>query len=127
MEKMVAPLLRNDQFLAKSVSLAPASAARAATTFLSNNSNNSLRDLGTGGGVNGLPPGDMSKESCLMVSRVHPTRLARWPASQPMLPDFSCGFQENFSSGTRSRVLRVLAISWPKSKRSDWLSDIGDC
>src|SRR5580704_2160509 len=111
MEKTVAPLLRNDQVLARSASLASARAARAAATFLSNNSSNSLRDLGTGGGVNGLPPGDMSNESCFMVSTVHATRFAKCPANQPMLPDFSCGFQENLSSGTRSRVLRVLAIS----------------
>src|ERR1700722_5001934 len=85
--------------------------ARAAATFLSNSSDNSARDRGTGGGVKGLPPGDISNESCSIVSTAHPTRLARCPASQPMLPDFSCGFHENFSSGTRSRVLRVLAIS----------------
>src|SRR5579872_2219284 len=107
MENTVAPLLRNDQFLLSSASLAAARAWRAAATFLSNSSNNSFRDLGTGGGVKGLPPGDMSNESCLMVSVVHPIRFARWPASQPMLPDFSCGFHANFSSGTRSRVLRV--------------------
>src|SRR5215831_17546224 len=110
MENRTAPLLRNDQVLPRSASLAVARAARAAATFLSKNASNSLRDLGSGGGVKGLPPGDMSKESCLRVSTAQPGMLARWLASQPMLPDFSCGFQENFSSGTRSSVLRVFAI-----------------
>ena len=36
---------------------------------------------------------------------------ARWLASLPGVDDFSCGFQANFSSGTHSRILRVLAIS----------------
>src|SRR5579862_4303574 len=110
-ENIVAPLLRNDQALSRSASLAAARAARASATFLSNPSSSSLLDLGTGGGTNGLPPGDMSNESFLMVSTAQPAMLAKWAASQIMLPDFSCGFQLNFASGTRSKVLRVLAIS----------------
>src|SRR5208337_1686868 len=126
-EKITVPLLRNDQGCCRSASLVEASAARASATFLSKACSNSWRFFGSGGGWNGLPSGHMSNESLLMVSTTHPGMFAKWPASQIMLPDFSWGFQESFSSGTRSRVLRVLAISWPKSKRSDWLSDIGDC
>src|ERR1700720_3051636 len=101
MENMVTPFLRNDQGLSSSTSLAPAKAARASETFLSNSSSNCLLDLGRGGGTKGLPPGDRSNESFLMVSTAHPGILARWPASQIMLPDFSCGFQVNLASGTR--------------------------
>src|SRR5205085_11304770 len=35
--------------------------------------------------------------------------------------DFSCGFQPSLSSGTRSRVLRVLAISMSNSGSRAWL------
>src|SRR6266496_2241939 len=45
--------------------------------------------------------------------------VATWLASQPMVPDFSCGFQFHLSSGTRSRVLRVLCISWSNSGNID--------
>src|SRR5712664_812728 len=41
--------------------------------------------------------------------------VATWLASQPSVPDFSWGFQFHFSSGHRSRVLRVFCISWSNS------------
>src|SRR5947208_10456094 len=50
-----------------------------------------------------------------MVIGSQPTIVATWLASQPTVPDFSCGFQFHLSSGTRSRVLRVLCISWSNS------------
>src|SRR5579864_2423913 len=51
--------------------------------------------------------------------------LATCPASQPIVPDFSWGFQPSFSSGTRSSVLRVLAISRSNSGSSASLSPMG--
>src|SRR5712692_3203871 len=41
--------------------------------------------------------------------------VATWLASQPTVPDFSCGFQFHFSSGHRSKTLRVFCISWSNS------------
>src|SRR5882762_8898327 len=49
------------------------------------------------------------------------TMVATWIASQPTVPDLSCGFQFHFSSGQRSKVLRVLCISWSNSGSSDCL------
>src|SRR6266478_10105809 len=55
-----------------------------------------------------------------MVMVVHPGSVAMCPASQPTVPDFSCGFQPHLSSGTRSRTLRVFCISWSNSPSIDW-------
>src|SRR3982751_1216853 len=41
-----------------------------------------------------------------------------------MVMDFSCGLHSNLSSGTRSRVFRVLAISWSNSGSSASLNFI---
>src|SRR5260370_41373943 len=41
--------------------------------------------------------------------------VATWLASHPTVPDFSWGFQFHFSSGHRSRILRVFCISWSNS------------
>src|ERR1700732_1002136 len=49
-----------------------------------------------------------------------PGSVATCPASQPNVPDFSCGFQFHLSSGTRSSVLRVFRISWSNSPSIDW-------
>src|SRR5207302_4078878 len=124
MLRMVLPLFNSDQNLKSCSSLAPAKAARPSTTNLSNDSSNSLVVAGIGGGSEGLPPGARSRESCLMVMVVQEGMLARCPANQPMVPDFSWGFHENLLSGTRSRVLRVLAISRSNSGRSAALRDI---
>src|SRR6202050_3710219 len=111
MAMIVAPLLSNDQFLCSSASLAFVSNARAADTFLSNLASSSLVVLGGGGGVGATPLGAMSSDSCCSVYAAHSGTSARWFASQPIVPDLSCGFQENLAVGTRSSVLRVLAIS----------------
>src|SRR5256885_1021721 len=50
-----------------------------------------------------------------MVIGSQPTIVATWLASQPTVPDFSCGFQFHLSSGHRSRVLRKLCIYWSNS------------
>src|SRR6478735_12262948 len=105
------PLSFKDHGLASSASETPAMAARASFTYLSKRSSISLVVLGGGGCSIFLPPGDISSSSCWMVMLAHDGMSARCDASQIMLPDLSCGFQENFASGTRSRVLRVLAIS----------------
>src|SRR5882762_7208764 len=47
------------------------------------------------------------------------TMVATWIASQPTVPDLSCGFQFHFSSGQRSSVLRVFCISWSNSGSID--------
>src|SRR6266481_5656268 len=51
---------------------------------------------------------------------IHPGSVAMCPASQPTVPDLSCGFQFHFSSGTRSKVLRVFFISSSNSPSIDW-------
>src|SRR5262245_66528019 len=53
-----------------------------------------------------------------------PGMVPTWLASQPSVPDFSCGFQFHFSLGMRSRTLRVLAISWSNSGSRDCAMDI---
>src|SRR5580692_4788972 len=115
---IVAPLLSSDQFLCISASLAFVSNARAADTFLSNFASSSLVVLGGGGGVGATPLGAMSSDSCCSVYTAHSGTSARWFASQPIVPDLSCGFQENLAVGTRSSVLRVLAISASNSGSS---------
>src|ERR1700730_4391361 len=55
-----------------------------------------------------------------MVIVAHPGSVAMCPASHPTVPDFSCGFQFHFSSGTRSSVLRVFFISSSNSPSIDW-------
>src|SRR5260370_521792 len=50
-----------------------------------------------------------------MVMAIHSGTVPTWPASQPSVLDFSSGFQFHFSSGHRSRVLRVFCISWSNS------------
>src|SRR5712692_8955770 len=59
-----------------------------------------------------------------MVSTVQLGIWAMWVASHPSVPDFVCGFQPSFSSGTRSRLFRVLDISWSNSGRRALLSGI---
>src|SRR5262249_35540718 len=54
-----------------------------------------------------------------------PGMVPTWLASQPSVPDFSCGFQFHFSLGMRSSTLRVLAISWSNSGSKDCAMDIG--
>jgi len=61
--------------------------------------------------LNGLSLGLNSSLSCLSVTTVHPAISATWLARRPKVIDFSCGFHENLSSGTRSSIARVLAIS----------------
>src|ERR1700757_2508058 len=50
---------------------------------------------------------------------IHSGIVPMCPASQPTVPDFSCGFQFHFSSGTRSRALRVFCISLSNSPNID--------
>src|SRR5262249_11231928 len=96
---------------ANSASLTVANAARALSRFLSNVANNSSRDFG-GFALGGFPPGGlMSSPSCVSVISVQLGIFATCPASQPSVGDFGCGFQSNFSNGTRSSALRVFAIS----------------
>src|SRR5947209_7463392 len=96
------PLLSNDQFFMRCSSFAEATAARASLTSLSNPARSSLEVLGAGGMAICTPFGAMSSESSLMVMLAQDGMLARCPASHAMDPDFSCGFQENLASGTRS-------------------------
>ena len=90
-------------------------AARASAAHLSNVATSSAVSAGVGGGSICLPPGAMSSSSWLMVIGAHEGRLARWPASQIMVPDLGCGRQSNLSAGTRSSVRRTPAISWSNS------------
>ena len=111
-ENSTVPLLNSVHGFISSASLAPAIAARASAHVLSNVATSSAVLAGVGGGSIGLPPGDMSaSSSCATVRVPHDGRLARWPASQIIEPDFGCGFQSNLSSGTRSSVLRTPAAS----------------
>src|SRR5580692_10963542 len=50
-----------------------------------------------------------------MMVAPQPDSSARCPASRPIFMDFSCGAQSGLPSGTRSRVWRVLIISWSNS------------
>src|SRR3977135_527024 len=61
-----------------------------------------------------------------MVIGIQLTIFATWPASQPTVPDLSCGFQFHFSSGQRSSVLRVFCISWSNSGSIDCPMVIAD-
>src|SRR6266446_620209 len=54
-----------------------------------------------------------------MVMVIHSGTVPTWQASQPSVPDFSCGFQFHFSSGQRSRTLRVFFISSSNSVSMD--------
>src|SRR5580700_6204244 len=54
-----------------------------------------------------------------MVIVIHPGTVPICEASQPTVPDFSCGFQPHLSSGTRSSTLRVFCISWSNSASID--------
>src|ERR1700756_1455348 len=54
-----------------------------------------------------------------MVMVIHSGTVPTWPASQPSVPDFSCGFQFHFSSGQRSKTLRVFFISSSNSDSMD--------
>src|SRR5437588_1278638 len=66
----------------------------------------------------------MSNSSRSKVIAVQLGMLERCVASPPSVIDFSCGFQLNLSSGTRSNVLRVFAISCSNSGRIILLIDI---
>src|SRR5437879_4663237 len=54
-----------------------------------------------------------------MVMVIHSGTVPTWQASQPSVPDFSWGFQFHFSSGQRSRTLRVFFISSSNSVSMD--------
>src|SRR5271170_8363796 len=54
-----------------------------------------------------------------IVIVIHPGTVPTCEASQPTVPDFSCGFQPHLSSGARSSTLRVLCISWSNSGSID--------
>src|SRR5437016_6119811 len=54
-----------------------------------------------------------------MVMVIHSGTVPTWLASQPRVPDFSWGFQFHFSSGQRSRTLRVFFISSSNSDSMD--------
>src|SRR5712692_253494 len=108
----------SDQDFNRSASLALAMAARAAATFLSNASRTSFRDFAGAIGATATPCGARSRESLSRVEFTQMGRFARCVANQPIVPDLSWGFQPSLSSGTRSRVFRVLAISWSNSGNS---------
>src|SRR5574341_56864 len=91
----------------------------ASAAFLSNNSSTALSvgsDSHLGGGA---PGGAMSSSSSFSAFTPQPGNSAHSVASRPNGMDFSCGFHENLASGTRSRVLRVAAISSSNSRSSD--------
>src|SRR5580658_11284412 len=53
-----------------------------------------------------------------MMVAPQPESSARCPASLPIFMDFACGAQSGLPSGTRSKVWRVLIISWSNSASS---------
>src|SRR5260370_5297578 len=59
----------------------------------------------------GAPGGAKSNSSCSKVFLVQLGMLAKCVARPPSEVDFTCGFHASLSSGTRSKVLRVFAIS----------------
>ena len=59
----------------------------------------------------GCPTGARSRESRSTVWPIQLGMLARWDARPPSVIDFACGRQSSLSSGTRSSVFRVPAIS----------------
>src|SRR5450759_1613141 len=122
MVRIVWPAASSDQLAANCSSLAEASVARAAVTFLSKSARSWLRDAAGSSLYGGSPGGATSKESCCMVSTAHSCIRARCVASAPMLNDLGCGFQPNLSSGQRSNTFRVLAIS--RSNSGSRLSEI---
>src|SRR5437016_2058024 len=67
----------------------------------------------------------MSNSARSKVIAVQLGMFEKCVASPPSVIDFSCGFQLNLSSGTRSSVFRVLAISCSNSGRIISLIDIG--
>src|SRR5208337_5024189 len=116
MLKTVLPPKRRLQVPRKVSSLAPAIAGRASATLFSKRPRSSSRELAGGGGwYGGAPGGAMSRESVLMVIAAQPGSSATCRASGPKAIDLSCGFQSGFSTGTRSRVFLVFAISVSKS------------
>src|SRR5580765_2244645 len=54
-----------------------------------------------------------------MVIAIHSGTVPTCPASHPIVPDFSCGFQPHLSSGTRSSILLVFFISSSNSDSID--------
>src|SRR5215472_3278913 len=83
-----------------------AKAWRAVCTRWSKNSSNSAVVAASAG-----------REPCLVMATEAPTgSAATWLANRPRVIDFSEGFQVNRSSGTRSRILRVAAISSSNSR-----------
>src|SRR5512146_3514107 len=73
-------------------SVAAAIAARPLATFCSNIARSSFVVLGGGGGC---VFGSRSRAACSIVNFGQLGMLATWPASQIMVPDFSCGFHPN--------------------------------
>src|SRR5215208_3056867 len=53
----------------------------------------------------------MSNSVCVSTGVVHPGIIATSCARCPIGNDFACGLHSMRSSGTRSRILRVVAIS----------------
>src|SRR5947209_3859245 len=98
---------------------------RAIGGVLVNASSRALRVVGGEAWGAGAPFGATSSESWLMVMTGQLGIFATCPASHPIVPDFSWGFQPSFSSGTRSSVLRVLAISRSNSGSNASLSAMG--
>ena len=109
--KIVLPPISRDHPPCQFSSVAPSRAARAEATFLSNAVSRSAVDFASSKRYGGCPGGAISSSSASKVFLVQLGIFARCVARPPSDDDFSCGFHVNFASGTRSRVLRVLAIS----------------
>src|SRR5580700_7971663 len=89
--KTVFPAAISDQGFRNTSSLAPAMAARALATLLSNFSSNCLVDAARSSLYGGAPGGEISNESLLIVSAAHPVMFAMWAASEIILNDLGCG------------------------------------
>src|SRR5262244_2950887 len=108
---MFLPVISSDHLPCQFSSLAATNAARADATFLSKASSSSAVDFVSSRRYGGAPGGAISNSSRSNVWAVQLGMFARWVDRPPRLIDLSWGFQLNLSSGTRSRVLRVFAIS----------------
>src|SRR5580658_4882665 len=112
------------QFLFHSSSLVAAMAARASATFLSNISRTCFCDCATSGLKSAGREAAKSSLSVVRAPTPNPGSSAKWPARRPSSMDLSCGFQVSLSSGMRSRVRRVAAISASNSGSRVSLMDI---
>src|SRR5437868_1930186 len=86
------------------------SAARAAETLPSNHETSSARFFAARYSCSGVAPA-RSNSARFIVSTVQVTMFAMWLARSPIENDLPWGFHANLSSGTRSSVRRVVAIS----------------